>query len=332
MLLTNLVIFIFVIFSIFVLAVIILFRLKKKKLADLEAHGTGDSPDGYNLLQSTQRIAEMLANRGIRDAEADALLNEARRELDSGRSANAAGLATRARALLAETQQRSHAGPPVAAEDADTQEVVTMVEERRVEDTGNEEEEDDRGEDLERFVNFSTDDYVNKKDNKMPARFTIGLAEDELDAAASGGMDVARGREFLAAGKAAMLTGDFDLALRQASRARRCAKGEEVGDEPAAPMPVETESMAAAPGPGGVCRECGNELAENDNFCGKCGARNITEKRCPGCGEVVRDDDAFCRKCGTRLNAGGEMLECPECGGLAPVGSGECPHCGVGFG
>lgn len=52
------------------------------------------------------------------------------------------------------------------------------------------------------------------------------------------------------------------------------------------------------------CTECGAGLMDTDQFCPKCGARVIREKRCPDCGAALREGTKFCHKCG-RLVEGG---------------------------
>lgn len=53
-----------------------------------------------------------------------------------------------------------------------------------------------------------------------------------------------------------------------------------------------------------ICKECGADLMENDQFCPECGTRVIKEMRCPDCGAVLREGTKFCHKCG-RLVGGG---------------------------
>lgn len=47
-----------------------------------------------------------------------------------------------------------------------------------------------------------------------------------------------------------------------------------------------------------ICKECGAELMETDQFCPKCGTRVVKEMRCPDCGAVLREGTKFCHKCG----------------------------------
>ena len=47
-----------------------------------------------------------------------------------------------------------------------------------------------------------------------------------------------------------------------------------------------------------ICTKCGERLMEKDQFCPKCGAKVIKERRCPDCGEILRDGVRFCPGCG----------------------------------
>lgn len=47
-----------------------------------------------------------------------------------------------------------------------------------------------------------------------------------------------------------------------------------------------------------ICTNCGAKLMDTDQFCPKCGAKAIKDKRCPDCGAVLRDGTRFCHKCG----------------------------------
>ena len=51
------------------------------------------------------------------------------------------------------------------------------------------------------------------------------------------------------------------------------------------------------------CKNCGNELSSNDNFCKKCGAEVeiISEPSCSNCGFNYTVGDNFCKKCGSKI-------------------------------
>lgn len=50
-----------------------------------------------------------------------------------------------------------------------------------------------------------------------------------------------------------------------------------------------------------ICTKCGTRLMDTDQFCPKCGAKVIKEKRCSECGAVLRDGTKFCHKCGSPI-------------------------------
>lgn len=56
-----------------------------------------------------------------------------------------------------------------------------------------------------------------------------------------------------------------------------------------------------------ICKECGAELMETDQFCPKCGTRVIKETRCPDCGAVLREGTKFCHKCGRLVGGDGRQ-------------------------
>ena len=47
-----------------------------------------------------------------------------------------------------------------------------------------------------------------------------------------------------------------------------------------------------------ICTKCGAQMMDTDQFCPKCGAKAIKEKRCPECGTLLREGTKFCHKCG----------------------------------
>jgi hypothetical protein len=79
------------------------------------------------------------------------------------------------------------------------------------------------------------------------------------------------------------------------------------------------------------CPECGETLAEDDQFCRKCGVVFSTDFKkplfqCPECGRVVAEDERACA-CGVLLVGQGNMI-CPKCETEIPETSTACPKCG----
>lgn len=52
-----------------------------------------------------------------------------------------------------------------------------------------------------------------------------------------------------------------------------------------------------------ICTKCGARLQQTDQFCPKCGAKVIKDRRCPDCGEVLRDGVKFCPGCGKAVGS-----------------------------
>lgn len=50
------------------------------------------------------------------------------------------------------------------------------------------------------------------------------------------------------------------------------------------------------------CKYCGNEINENDEFCGNCGKSLTINNICPFCGTENEDGDIFCGKCGKNMS------------------------------
>ena len=49
------------------------------------------------------------------------------------------------------------------------------------------------------------------------------------------------------------------------------------------------------------CPFCGRNISENDNVCGKCGAKFKLQTECSNCGVINSNNARFCKKCGNSL-------------------------------
>lgn len=49
------------------------------------------------------------------------------------------------------------------------------------------------------------------------------------------------------------------------------------------------------------CPFCGRNISENNNFCGKCGAKIKLQAECSNCGDINSNNARFCKKCGNSL-------------------------------
>lgn len=61
-----------------------------------------------------------------------------------------------------------------------------------------------------------------------------------------------------------------------------------------------------------ICTNCGAHLMDSDQFCPKCGAKAIKDRRCPDCGTVLREGTKFCHKCGRPINGEGSTGKVSE--------------------
>ena len=79
------------------------------------------------------------------------------------------------------------------------------------------------------------------------------------------------------------------------------------------------------------CPECGSNLAEEDQFCRRCGVVfsidfSTALYQCSACGRIVSEEESTCA-CGVRLVGEGNMI-CPKCCKEIPETSIACSNCG----
>lgn len=85
-----------------------------------------------------------------------------------------------------------------------------------------------------------------------------------------------------------------------------------------------------------ICKNCGNEVNENDAFCRICGTK-IEHIQCPYCGEAVEEGTVFCTNCGKKIGQPQpaeidkkiEPKRCPVCGNEADEDNKFCIFCGA---
>lgn len=61
-----------------------------------------------------------------------------------------------------------------------------------------------------------------------------------------------------------------------------------------------------------LCTNCGAHMMDSDQFCPKCGAKAIKDRKCPDCGTVLREGTLFCHKCGRPIDDDKGAEKVPE--------------------
>lgn len=60
------------------------------------------------------------------------------------------------------------------------------------------------------------------------------------------------------------------------------------------------------------CTNCGAHILDTDQFCPKCGAKAIKDRRCPDCGAVLREGTRFCHRCGRPIDGTSGSRQVPD--------------------
>lgn len=256
------------------LVVVLVVELRILRTRRIRKAGEGDLPDrAHNAIFTSKAIAESLRRGGVRSEPAEDAIREAEQALRMRHYRVAIELTDRARTLLRSAKQQYEARGDLSRLDA-----IAAKEAPAEEETAE-----------ERLTRELPPNY-------MPAKFSMNLAREQIDAARTEGRDVAEAERHFASAQASFDSEDHDEALRHAVRARRAVEAGAPGAEPApavvTPPPEEK---------GRQCPGCGTAVAADDAFCRKCGARMPEPRTCASCGAAVPADDAFCRKCGTAV-------------------------------
>lgn len=254
------------------LVVVLALELKILRTRRLRRAGEGDLPDrAHNAVLTSKSIAESLGRGGVRSEPAEDAIREAEQALRMRHYRVAVELSERARALLRTAKQQYEARGDLSKLD-----VIAAKQAPAVEETAE-----------ERLTRELPPNY-------MPAKFSMNLAREQIDAAKAGGRDTAEAERHLASAQGSFEAEAYDEALRHAVRARRAVEETTPEAPPAAVTPPPSQR-------GRVCPSCGAPVAADDAFCRKCGTRMPEPRTCTSCGADVAADDPFCRKCGTEV-------------------------------
>ncbi len=291
--------FIVVLFGSFILAFIITMHIIKRRMqkirAEISEEERIDEDRAYNVLVSTEKIAERLRGMGIGNEQIDAFLRTARFSFNSRRYERCVELCKKAKEMMEVLSRKPLSFDSVAPQqERKTEEVPPRpLAETEMEGVS--------------LSNFSLDEYIKKKDAFMPAKFTIQMAEDAISKGQRAGRDTSAASEVLASAKRRMEEKKYQEALALAYRAKRIAEGKEEGGKAAEKkdttaekkeQPAQKEKKIEE---GLFCPSCHAQLEPDDRFCWKCGSKIEIVVLCPKCGYEAKAEDNFCRKCGAAL-------------------------------
>lgn len=252
-------------------AVLILeLRLMRKRRTRVRVD-TDISDRAHNTLLTTKAIADAVARGGVRSAVADGLIQEAEAALRERNYRTSIDFSERAKDALRDAKARHQARGDIAKLDEIARKPATG----------------DEVTDKERIAKDLPPNFTQ-------ARFSMGLADEDIATAKVRGADTGEAERILAEARGAFDRQDYAGALAQAVHARRSLQATpEPPKEPAPPRPPGART----------CGTCGAPIAADDTFCRSCGAK-FEVRACASCGAEVARGDAFCRKCGTKVSVG----------------------------
>ncbi|UCD91849.1 MAG: zinc ribbon domain-containing protein [Methanobacteriota archaeon] len=146
-----------------------------------------------------------------------------------------------------------------------------------------------------------TKEFIQKKlpDNFMQAKFSLGVAQKQIEESKSAGVDVSAASSVLQDAEKAFENKDYTTALREAIRSKNMVGAGEAGPTTIAPeeevIEITEEQYK------NKCEGCGEFLSPEDSFCRKCGAKVPKATECDDCGKTAEMEDKFCRECGKEL-------------------------------
>lgn len=236
--------------------------------------------EAFNAIVTTQSVLNVVERRGTRVPAAKILMNSAREAQARGDHDRTLELCEKAKSEIAKAESPR----PMAVDAGLGPDLKRSLEEEVDEpifDTAAPDSRDYKGAKLE----------PSGDPNYLSAKFEIGAAESEIEAATRDGRDVSSARSSLARAKEAFEAADYSRALSLSLKAMKSVKGEAVRE-----VSPRTRTVA-----GPDCPLCGEHLSEHDSFCGGCGAKVERKPVCKSCGFEPSKPDAFCRKCGSKM-------------------------------
>ncbi|QLH74461.1 MAG: zinc ribbon domain-containing protein [Methanomassiliicoccales archaeon] len=247
--------------------------MRPKRREEIEAVLNRD--EAYNALMSAKAVSRSLKDMGKDTREAEVLLERAQMSYDQRDYAKTISVAKATKEVLIKAKDMPIPERPRSPD------APAEMKERPPEE-------------------HSVHEVKKLPQNYLESKFMMTTARAEIDKASADGRDVVEAEKLMREAQASFDAADYTECLKTSLKAKRSIGASPAKDAPPSPeAKAEMKAPPAVPGPE-RCRQCGADLVEGDNFCGKCGAKAEREARCASCGNILGEDDVFCRKCGAR--------------------------------
>ena len=308
----------------FVISMLVLRLIKCWKRSCKPSEAASQKDSAYNALTMTTRILDVKEGQGEENSTARRLLADARREYAAGNYGVVAEYCASARGSLSpnKTSPARKGGTRIeetglggvtetsAQKSAKTINDISCNWDETPESQTVNEKKDEISEDHNSTIlkNLERDamEALEKRNEQLPAKFTIQVARDAIEAGKKEGRDMTDAEECLLQAVQSYERKAYPAALSMANRAKKMALGEEMAplQKPAQmPEPADEEDTCCFETfvESILCGSCGEVVEEDALFCRHCGARLIQEISCGKCGAAIPGDSRFCPKCGTPL-------------------------------
>lgn len=251
-------------------AILLIRKIKRRELSE----DTNIEDRAYNLLRSTESLANIMKERGYDVSSIESMLKEANYEYANKSYSKVIGLCTEVRRLItrlnsenAEISKVEKVSPQVEAE-------IKNVAELK----------------MEQKENLSPTYQLKKKfpENYLSAKFSINMVESKVSSIEDQNIKNAV-MQTLEVAKKDFTDQNYTEALKYSVKADKILESRKVPE-----IAREDELLR--------CSECGSIVNENDKFCWNCGAKIEIQYLCPVCHKEVKSDDKFCRNCGAKLS------------------------------